>query len=65
MLVGMLTEVIDDTDSQYFSLDDSYYTGHPVDILFWWSYILFSFRIYYNIKVFNSKMKAYKNKDFR
>lgn len=63
MLVGMLVEVIADTGFQYFSLDNSYYTGHPVDILFLWSYILFSFGIYDNIKVFNSKMKTYKNKE--
>ena len=63
MLIGMLAEVIADTGFQYFSLDDSYYTGHPVDILFLWSYILFAFGIYDHIKVFNSKMNTYKNKE--
>ena len=61
MLVGILVEVVADTGFQYFSLDDSIYTGHPVDILFLWSYILFSFGIYDNIKVFNSKMNSYKD----
>ena len=63
MLVGILIEVIADTGFQYFSLDDSMYTGHPVDILFLQSYILFAFGIYDNIKVFNSKMNSYKNKE--
>lgn len=63
MLVGILVEVVADTGFQYFSLDDSMYTGHPADILFLWSYILFSFGIYDNIKVFNSKMNTYKDKE--
>lgn len=63
MLIGILVEVIADTGFQYFSLDDSMYTGHPVDILFLWSYIFFAFGIYDNIKVFNSKMNSYKNKE--
>jgi hypothetical protein len=61
MLVGILVEVVADTGFQYFSLDNSIYTGHPVDILFLWSYILFSFGVYDNIKVFKSKMNSYKN----
>jgi hypothetical protein len=63
MFVGIVLEVIADTGFQYFSLDNSYYTGHPVDIFFLWSYILFSFGIYDNIKVFNSKMNFYRDKD--
>jgi len=61
MLVGILVEVIADMGFQYFSLDNSIYTGHPVDILFLWSYILFSFGVYDNIKVFKSKMNSYKD----
>jgi len=63
MLVGILVEVVADTGFQYFSLDNSYYTGHPVDILFLWSYILFSFGVYDNIKVFKSKMNSYTDKE--
>lgn len=59
MLIGILVEVAADTGFQYFSLDDSMYTGHPVDVLFLWSYILFSFGVYDNIKVFKSKMNSY------
>lgn len=63
MFVAILLEIIADTSFQYFALDDSYYTGHPVDILFLWSYILFSFGVYDNIKVFKNKMNSYKDKE--
>ncbi len=52
LLIGMLFEVVADTAFQYFSLDNSYYTGHPVDILFLWSYILFAFGLYDHNKIF-------------
>lgn len=63
MLLGMLVEVVADTVFQYLSLNDSLYTGHPVDIFFLWSYVLFSFGIYNNIKVFNSTMNSFGNKE--
>src|SRR5260370_1287652 len=52
LLIVMIFEVVADTAFQYFSLDNSYYTGHPVDILFLWSYLLFSFGLYDHIKIF-------------
>ncbi|MGI0062476.1 MAG: hypothetical protein ACREBA_08505, partial [Nitrosotalea sp.] len=63
MLIGIIIEVIADTAFQYFSLDDSYYTGHPVDILFLWSYILLAFGVYDHIKVFQAKQKSYSDKE--
>ncbi len=63
MFFGIMLEVIADTGFQYFSLDNSYYTGHPVDILFLWSYILFSFGVYDSMKIFNSKMNFYRDKN--
>jgi len=57
LLIGILFEVIADTGFQYFTLDNSYYTGHPIDILFVWSYILFSFGIYSHIQIFKKKAK--------
>ncbi|TLX73192.1 MAG: hypothetical protein E6L05_03065 [Thaumarchaeota archaeon] len=57
LLIGILFEVIADTGFQYFTLDNSYYTGHPIDILFIWSYILFSFGIYNHIQIFKKKAK--------
>lgn len=63
MLAGIIVEVIADTGFQYFSLDNSYYTGHPVDILFLWSYILFSFGIYNHTKIFKTQKKSYYGKE--
>ena len=60
LLIGMIFEVVADTAFQYFSLDDSYYTGHPVDILFLWSYLLLSFGLYDHIKIFK---KSHDNKN--
>jgi hypothetical protein len=59
LLVGILFEVIADTGFQYFTLNNSYYTGHPIDILFIWSYIIFSFGVYSHIQIFkkNDKIK--------
>lgn len=37
---------------QYATFTNTYYTGHPADIMFLWSYILFSFGVYDHIKIF-------------
>src|SRR5690348_912537 len=57
LLIGILFEVVADTGFQYFTLDDSYYTGHPIDILFIWSYLLFSFGVYSHIQIFKKTSK--------
>jgi hypothetical protein len=57
LLIGILFEVIADTGFQYFTLNNSYYTGHPIDILFIWSYIMFSFGIYSHIQIFKKDDK--------
>jgi len=65
LLIGMIFEIVADTGFQYISLDDSYYTGHPVDILFLWSYLLFSFGLYDHIKIFKNshdKKNTFDNK---
>lgn len=57
LLLGMIFEVIADTGFQYFSLDDSMYTGHPMDILFLWAYICFSFGIFDHMKIFKKSQE--------
>jgi hypothetical protein len=57
LLIGILFQVIADTSFQYFTLDNSYYTGHPIDILFIWSYIMFSFGVYSHIQIFKKSDK--------
>jgi hypothetical protein len=63
MLLGVIVEVIADTGFQYFSLDNSIYTGHPIDILFLWSYVLFSFGVYDHIKIFKTEQKSYDDRE--
>lgn len=57
MVVAVLLNVGADTAFQYFSLDNSYYTGHPVDIIYLWAYIVFSFGVYDYIKIFRKEKK--------
>src|SRR5690348_9930442 len=66
LLIGIIFEVVADTGFQYITLDGSYYTGHPVDILFLWSYLLFSFGLYDHIKIFkksHGKENTFDNKE--
>jgi hypothetical protein len=63
MLMAIIVQVVADTGFQYYSLNNSYYTGHPVDILFLWSYILFSFGVYDHIKIFRAKQKTLCDKE--
>lgn len=63
LLIGFMCEVIGDTAFQYLSLSSDMYTGHPIDILFLWAYILFSFGIYDHIKLFKSQKNVFDNKE--
>jgi len=50
--LAIVLNVVADTGFLITSMDDSYYTGHPIDILYLWSYILFSFGVYSHIQIF-------------
>ena len=50
--VAMLLNVVADTGFLLTSMDGSYYTGHPIDMLYLWAYILFSFGVYSHIQIF-------------
>ena len=63
MLVGIILEVAADTGFQYFSLDNSLYTGHPVDILFLWSYVVLVFGVYDHVKIFKTEKKSFHDKE--
>jgi hypothetical protein len=63
MLMGIILEVVADTGFQYFSLDNSMYTGHPVDILFLWSYVVLVFGVYDHIKIFKTEKKSLHDKE--
>ena len=52
VMLGMLIFVIADTGFLVTNLDGEYYTGHPVDILYLWSYLLFAFGVRDQMKIF-------------
>lgn len=55
LLFGVLLEVVGDTSFQYFTLNNTYYSGHPVDIIYLWGYIVFSFGVYDYLKTFKKE----------
>lgn len=60
--VAIILNIMADTGFLFLFLDESYYSGHPLDILYLWAYVLFSFGIYSHIKLYKKqKMKSYKN----
>lgn len=52
-----------DTGFLITQMNNSYYTGHPIEIMFYWSYILFSFGVYSHIKIFKNDKMTYSNKE--
>jgi len=52
VLIGTILWVIADTSYLIFSVDDTYYPGHPLDILFIWAYILWAFGAYSHVKLY-------------
>lgn len=55
-----------DTGFLLTQMNDSYYTGHPIEIFLMWSYVLFSFGVYFQYKTFSNKKNfSEKNEEFR
>lgn len=62
MCIAIVFEAIADTGFLLATNDGSYYEGHPVDILFIWYYVIFSFGVYHHITIFKDHRKdPYKN----
>jgi hypothetical protein len=62
MCIAIVIEAVADTGFLLATIDDSYYEGHPVDILFNWYYAMFSFGVYHHITLFKDHRKdPYKN----
>lgn len=62
MCIGILCFAIGDIGFQYATFTDTYYTGHPADIVLMWSYILFSFGVYDHVRIFRKSGHESKNK---
>ena len=64
MCIAIVLNVVADTGFLILTMDDSYYTGHPIDLLYLWAYLLFAFGVYHHIKIFKSHIKdPYENID--
>ena len=57
ILFAIVCNVAGDTFYTITLYDDSYYPGHPLDILFIWAYVFFAFGVYSHIRLFSSKDK--------
>ena len=66
--VAIILNVVADTGFLITSMDSSYYMGHPIDMLFLWAYILFSFGVYSHIQIFkrhNPRIRSQSLEDLR
>lgn len=50
--IAIILNVAGDTAFQISTFTNTYYTGHPADILLLWSYAFFSFGVYDHIRIF-------------
>jgi hypothetical protein len=55
LCTGILCDIIADLGFLYLSLEETYYTGHPIDILYLFSYVFFAFGTYHHIKLFKKE----------
>ena len=60
MCLAIILNVVADTGFLITNLDDSYYTGGILDMLYLWAYVLFIFGMYSHIKIF--KTHSYEKK---
>ncbi|MGY5148852.1 MAG: sensor histidine kinase [Candidatus Nitrosopumilus sp. bin_68KS] len=54
LLFGIIIYSISDTFFLFSTLDDSYYDGHPVDLMYNFSYIVLIFALYTRLKIISS-----------
>jgi len=52
--LGIICQIVGDNSLLYTSLTDVYYSGHPIDILFLWTYTLFGFGLFNQLGLFNA-----------
>jgi len=58
MCLAIMCVIIADIGFYFGTLEEDYYSGHPIEILFHWVYILFAFGLYDQIKIFRTKIKT-------
>jgi len=55
ILIGTILFIIADTAYLGFSVEETYYPGHPVDILYIWAYILYAFGALSHIRLYKKR----------
>ena len=55
ILIATILFIIADTSYLVFSIEETYYPGHPVDILFVWAYILYAFGALSHIRLYKKR----------
>lgn len=60
--LAIISLVAGDTGFLLTQMNGTYYTGHPIEIMLNWSYILFSFGVYSQIKIFQSDKNSLRDK---
>jgi hypothetical protein len=68
LLLGILSFVVSDLSFLVLSIDEQYYTGHPVDIPYLWGYLFFLFGIHSYWCIFKKRSQEnhfYNSEDFR
>lgn len=55
LMIGMLCFVISDLGFLVFTLDDSYYSGHPIDTIYLWAYTFLLFGSYNQLHIFKKR----------
>lgn len=53
--LGIVLAAIGDTGFQIAEFTDTYYTGHPADIVLLWAYVFFSFGVYDHVLLFKKQ----------
>ncbi|MGI0072359.1 MAG: hypothetical protein ACREA3_00910 [Nitrosotalea sp.] len=61
--LGIVLQSVGDTSFQFATYTNTYYTGHPSDVIFLWSYLLFSFGVYDHIQIFKKPEPHYNPKN--
>lgn len=60
--IAIILNIIADTGFLFLFVDESYYSGYPLDILYLWAYVLFSFGINSHLSLYKrKKIKSYDN----
>jgi len=62
VLLAILSDILANTLYLIFAVEESYYPGHPVDILFLFSYTLYAFGAYSHIKLYRNPSRVYTKK---